>query len=67
MSIDNCNRWGDTPLSEVMGHHIADGVDGGTGNFLNNFINVPVQIAKWFLEKLPVLFRKREHQRTFSA
>jgi hypothetical protein len=50
-----------------MGHHIADGVDGGTGNFLNNFINVPVQIAKWFLEKLPVLFRKREHQRTFSA
>jgi hypothetical protein len=50
-----------------MGNNISDGIYNIAGNYWEYLINVEVELPKGFLEKLPVLFGKNKHQRTFSA
>jgi hypothetical protein len=67
MPVNNCNGGGDTSFLEVMGNNISDRIYNIAGNYREYCINVEVELPKGFLEKLPVLFGKNKHQRTFSA
>ena len=59
-------RCDPVPL-EIMRHHIPYGINGLTRQKGEYLFNIPVQVAKRFLEELPVLFGQGKHQRTFSA
>src|SRR5208337_3799354 len=57
----------DSFFLEIVGYNISDGIDDLTCQKREYLIDIPVQVAKRFLEELPVLFGQGKHQRTFSA
>jgi hypothetical protein len=52
---------------KIMGYNIPYRVNDLIFQKREDLVDIPVQIAKRFLEELTVLFRQGEHQRTFSA
>jgi hypothetical protein len=66
-TVDNCYIRGDPFSLEIMRYDIPNSVNDLVCQKRKNLPDIPVQIAKRFLEELAVLFGQCEHQRTFRA
>ena len=67
VAVDDGDVRDDPCIEEVVGHHIADGVDRPAPEPGEEFADISVEGAERFFEEIPVRFGEPEHQRTFSA
>ena len=67
IAVDDGDVRDDPGVEEVMGHHIADGVDRPARKPGEKFADTSIKGAERLFEEIPVRFGEPEHQRTFSA